>query len=207
VDIAVDYVKSVMQAMEITNVTVSAQENEEGAVIEVNGDGFEEMLGKKGELLDSLQYLTSLACNRIDRDYFRISMDCCGFRERRKQQLEELAKKIANNVKKTGRSSALEPMNPYERRIVHAAVSEIEGVTSQSKGDEPYRKVIISSTNPRKYDDKGGFRKGGRGRRNDRNRRSRSSGFDITTSFEKDYKKPKPEDSMQGAGLYSKIEF
>ncbi len=196
-----------MQAMEITNVTVSAQENEEGAVIEVNGDGFEEMLGKKGELLDSLQYLTSLACNRIDRDYFRISMDCCGFRERRKQQLEELAKKIANNVKKTGRSSALEPMNPYERRIVHAAVSEIEGVTSQSKGDEPYRKVIISSTNPRKYDDKGGFRKGGRGRRNDRNRRSRSSGFDITTSFEKDYKKPKPEDSMQGAGLYSKIEF
>ena len=202
-----DYVKSVMQAMEITNVTVSAQENEEGAVIEVNGDGFEEMLGKKGELLDSLQYLTSLACNRIDRDYFRISMDCCGFRERRKQQLEELAKKIANNVKKTGRSSALEPMNPYERRIVHAAVSEIEGVTSQSKGDEPYRKVIISSTNPRKYDDKGGFRKGGRGRRNDRNRRSRSSGFDITTSFEKDYKKPKPEDSMQGAGLYSKIEF
>ncbi|WP_028506282.1 RNA-binding cell elongation regulator Jag/EloR [Ruminococcus sp. FC2018] len=207
VDIAVDYVKNVMQAMEITNVTVSVEENEDGAVFEVNGDGFEEMLGKKGELLDSLQYLTSLACNRIDRDYFRISMDCSGFRERRKQQLEELARKIANNVKKTGRSSALEPMNPYERRIVHAAVSEIEGVTSQSKGDEPYRKVIISSTNPRKYDDKGGFRKGGRGRRNDRNRRPRSSGFDITTSFEKDYKKPKPEDSMQGAGLYSKIEF
>lgn len=207
VDIAVDYVKRVMAAMEITNISVSVEETENGAVLEINGDGFEEMLGKKGELLDSLQYLTSLACNRIDREYYRISMDCNGFRERRKQQLEELARKIAANVKKSGRSSALEPMNPYERRIIHAAVSEIEGVTSQSKGEEPYRKVIISSTNPRSYDDRNGYRKGGRGRRNDRNRRPRLSGFDITTSFEKDYKKPKPEDTMQGAGLYSKIEF
>ncbi len=206
-DIAVKYIVDVLKAMELENVSVEAQEKEDGAVIEVNADGFEEMLGKKGELLDSLQYLASLACNRIDRDYFRISTDCNGFRERRKTQLEELARKIANNVKKNGRSSALEPMNPYERRIVHAAVSEIEGVTSQSKGEEPYRKVIISSTNPRKFDDRGGYRKGGRGRRNDRRSRPRSSGFDITTSFEKDYKKPKPEDSMQGAGLYSKIEF
>ena len=79
-------------------------------------------------------------------------------------------------------------------------------MTSQSKGEEPYRKVIISSTNPRKFDDRGGFKRGGRGRRNG-GRNNRSKGFDITTSFEKDYKKPKPEDSMKGAGLYSKIEF
>ncbi|MBQ3936464.1 MAG: protein jag [Ruminococcus sp.] len=206
-DIAVKYIKSVLEAMEVTNATVVAQENEDGAVIEINGDGFEEMLGKKGELLDSLQYLSSLVCNKIDKEYFRISTDCNGFREKRKAQLEELARKIANNVKKNGRSSALEPMNPYERRIVHAAVSEIEGVTSQSKGEEPYRKVIISSTNPRKFDDRGGFKRGGRGRRNGGGRGGRSKGFDITTSFEKDYKKPKPEDSMKGAGLYSKIEF
>ena len=199
-DIAVKYIKSVLEAMEVTNATVVAQENEDGAVIEINGDGFE-------ELLDSLQYLSSLVCNKIDKEYFRISTDCNGFREKRKAQLEELARKIANNVKKNGRSSALEPMNPYERRIVHAAVSEIEGVTSQSKGEEPYRKVIISSTNPRKFDDRGGFKRGGRGRRNGGGRGGRSKGFDITTSFEKDYKKPKPEDSMKGAGLYSKIEF
>ena len=205
-DIAVKYIKNVLAAMEIANAVVTAEENEEGAVIEINGDGFEDMLGKKGELLDSLQYLASLVCNKMDRDYFRISTDCNGFREKRKTQLEELARKIANNVKKNGRSSALEPMNPYERRIVHAAVSEIEGVTSQSKGEEPYRKVIISSTNPRKFDDRGGFKRGGRGRRNG-GRNNRSKGFDITTSFEKDYKKPKPEDSMKGAGLYSKIEF
>ena len=102
-------------------------------------------------------------------------------------------------------SSALEPMNPYERRIIHAAVSEIEGVTSQSKGEEPWRKVIISSTTPRKYDNRGGYKKNGGRRRNNNNRRSK--GFDITTSFEKDYKKPKPEDTMKDSGLYSKIEF
>ena len=111
-DIAVKYIKNVLAAMEIANAVVTAEENEEGAVIEINGDGFEDMLGKKGELLDSLQYLASLVCNKMDRDYFRISTDCNGFREKRKAQLEELARKIANNVKKNGRSSALEPMNP-----------------------------------------------------------------------------------------------
>lgn len=206
-DIAVKYIKNVLEAMELSNVSVTATQNDDGAVIQIGADEFEQMLGKKGELLDSLQYLASLVCNKIDKEYFRISTDCNGFREKRKAQLEELAVKIANNVKKNGRSSALEPMNPYERRIVHAAVSQIEGVVSQSKGEEPYRKVIISSTNPRKYDDRGGFKKGGRGGRKNGGRNGRSKGFDITTSFEKDYKKPKPEDSMKGAGLYSKIEF
>ncbi len=209
-DIAVKYIKNVLSAMGIANVTIEVTEIENGISLEINGDGFEELIGKKGELLDSLQYLASLVSNRVDREYFRITTDCNGFRERRKTQLEELAAKIANNVKKSGRSSALEPMNPYERRIIHAAVSEIEGVTSQSKGEEPYRKVIISSTNPRRYEDRGGYRKGGRGRRNDRRKggsRNSSRGFDFTTSFEKEYKKPKPEDSMTGAGLYSKIEF
>ena len=104
-------------------------------------------------------------------------------------------------------------MNPYERRIIHAAVSEIEGVTSQSKGEEPYRKVIISSTNPRRRDDRRDFKRGGKGgnRRNGGGRkggrRPQSSGFDFTTSFEKEYKKPKPEDSMLGSGLYSKIDI
>lgn len=208
-DIAVKYIKNVLMAMGIENVTIDVTEIENGAALEINGDGFEEIIGKKGELLDSLQYLASLVSNRLDREYFRISTDCNGFRERRKLQLEELAVKIANNVKKNGRSSALEPMNPYERRIIHAAVSDIEGVTSQSKGEEPYRKVIISSTTPRKYDDRGGYKKGGKGRRNGgrRNGAPHSKGFDFTTSFEKEYKKPKPEDSMTGAGLYSKIEF
>jgi spoIIIJ-associated protein len=203
-DIAVKYIRKVLTVMGIENISIEVSDIENGISVELGGDGLEEIIGKKGELLDSLQYLASLVSNKIDRDYFRITIDCNGFREKRKAQLEELARKIAANVKKNGRSSALEPMNPYERRIIHAAVSEIEGVNSHSKGEEPYRKVIISSTTPRSYDDRGG-RRGGRGRRNGGRRQPKA--FDISTSFEKDYKKPKPEDSMTGAGLYSKIEF
>ncbi|MBO4865053.1 MAG: protein jag [Ruminococcus sp.] len=210
-DITVKYIRRVLTGMGVENITIDVTEIENGISLEINGDGFEEMIGGKGELLDSLQYLASLVCNKVDREYFRITTDSNGFRERRKKQLEELAAKIANNVKKSGRSSALEPMNPYERRIIHAAVSEIEGVTSQSKGEDPYRKVIISSTNPRrggrdfKRGGKGGNRRNGGGRKG--GRRPQSTGFDFTTSFEKEYKKPKPEDSMLGSGLYSKIDI
>ena len=209
-DIAVKYIKTVLETMGITNVNIEVSEIENGIGLEVSGDGFEELIGNKGELLDSLQYLASLVSNKVDREYFRITIDCNGFRERRKKQLEELAAKIANNVKRSGRSSALEPMNPYERRIIHATVSEIEGVTSQSKGEDPYRRVIISSTTPRRSNDRRNNNRGGKrgGRRNNnRSNRSHSKGFDFTTSFEKEYKKPKPEDSMLGSGLYSKIEF
>lgn len=212
-DITVEYIKRVLTGMGVSNITIEVTEIENGISLEINGDGFEDMIGNKGELLDSLQYLASLVCNKVDREYFRITTDSNGFRNRRKEQLEELAAKIANNVKKSGRSSALEPMNPYERRIIHAAVSEIEGVTSQSKGEEPYRKVIISSTNPRRGGDRRDFKRGGKGgnRRNGGGRkggrRPQSTGFDFTTSFEKEYKKPKPEDSMLGSGLYSKIDI
>lgn len=203
-EIAKNYMLSLISAMGINNSEITVTNTENGALFEISGEEFEELIGKKGELLDALQYLSSLVCNKVDRDYFRVSTDCNGFRERRKTQLEELARKIAANVKKNGRNSALEPMNPYERRIIHAAVSEIEGVTSRSTGEEPYRKVIISSTErrPRNNDFRGG--KGGRrGGRRDRKPRAH---YDITTSFEKDYKRPKPEDNLN-AGLYGKIEF
>ena len=198
-DIAVEYITKVLTVMGIGNVTCEVTETEGGCEIELNGDGLEQAIGKKGELLDSLQYLSSLVCNKVDREYYRITIDSNGFRERRKEQLERLAVKIANNVKKNGRSTALEPMNPYERRIIHAAVSDIEGVTSKSKGEDPYRKVIISSTEKRKFNEKGG-------RRNSRRDIKPKPHYDITTSFEKDYKKPKPEDSLD-AGLYGPIEF
>lgn len=201
--IAEDYMLSILSAMGI-EADIKVTNTENGALFEIIGEEFFQLVGKKGELLDALQYLSSLVCNKVDRDYFRVSTDCNGFREYRKTQLEELAKKISANVKKNGRSSALEPMNPYERRIIHAVVSEIEGVTSRSTGEEPYRKVIISSTEkrPRNNDFRGG--KGGRrGGRRDRKPRAH---YDITTSFEKDYKRPKPEDNLN-AGLYGKIEF
>lgn len=200
-NLAANYIKNVFEKMGCENVAVEITEIENGASLEISGDGVEEAIGKRGEVLDSLQYLASLVCNRIDREYFRISTDCNGFRERRKAQLENLARKIANTVKRTGRASALEPMNPYERRIIHSAITDIEGVSSHSKGEEPYRKVIITSNERRP-------RKGGYNRRNGSRRDSRNSGkgYDIVSSFEKEYKKPKPEDSL-GSGLYTKIDL
>ena len=203
-DTAVNYIVSVLEAMGLENISAVPSAADGGIVIEINADGLGELIGKKGELLDALQYLSSLVCNKIDREYFRITTDSCGFRERRKAQLERLAHKLANNVRKSGRTHSLEPMNPYERRIIHAAVSEVEGVTSKSVGEEPYRKVVISSTEKRPggYRGKGG-RRGGRG-----HSAPRKPHYDITTSFEKNYKKPKPEDDMDlGSGVYGKIEF
>lgn len=199
-DRAVAYIKEVLGAMGITDVKTSCEEIEGGAQINITNDDFDALITKKPELVYSLQYLASLACNKNDDEYFRITVDCNNFREKRKQYLEELAVKIANGVKKTGRSSALEPMNPYERRIIHSAVADIEGVVSKSKGEEPYRKVIISSTKPAKFD----RRKGGRRKYNNKPKKA----FDISTSFEKDYKKPKPEDELNlGSGLYGKIDI
>ncbi|MCR5123303.1 MAG: protein jag [Ruminococcus sp.] len=204
---AVNYIVSILEGMGLENVSAVPTEADGGIIIELNADGLNEMIGKKGELLDSLQYLSSLVCNRIDREYFRITTDSCGFRARRKAQLERLAHKLANNVKKSGRTHSLEPMNPYERRIIHAAVSEVEGVTSKSVGEEPYRKVVISSTEKKPRDFKGG--KGNRrgGDRKGHYNKSKPH-YDITTSFEKNYKKPKPEDDMDlGSGAYGKINF
>ncbi|MDO5125215.1 MAG: RNA-binding cell elongation regulator Jag/EloR [Ruminococcus sp.] len=201
IDIAIKYIKDVLEAMGIENITYTVTDTDNGCLIDLNGDGLEEVIGKKGDMIDSLQYLSSLVSNKVDREYFRITLDSNNFRAKRKEYLEQLATKIANSVKKNGRSSALEPMNPYERRIIHATVTDIEGVTSKSTGEEPYRKVIISSTEKRRFND---VNKGNR--RGSRRDRKPKEHFDITTSFEKDYKKPKPEDTLN-AGLYGKIEI
>jgi len=150
-----------------------------------------------------------MIANKGDKEYFRITLDSCGYREKRRKTLEDLAARICKSVLRTGRSTTLEPMNPYERRIIHSAVSTVEGVTSRSIGEEPFRKVVISSTNPRpeRAERKGGNRR--RDNRDSRPRRRDGEGprkLDLSTSFEKDYKRPKPEDDIN-AGLYGKIEF
>lgn len=209
-DVAADYIRGILKGMGVEaelNVTPS----EDGCLIEIVGDTSGTVIGRRGETLDAIQYLASMVCNRSDKEYYRVSVDSCGYREKRKATLEELAVKISKTVLRTGRTTTLEPMNPYERRIIHSAVSEIEGVSSHSTGEEPYRKVVISCTNPPKREQKGGKRfdnkrKGGYGKgRGDSKPVPRS--FDMAkTSFEKDYKKPKPEDSMIGE-LYGKIDI
>lgn len=214
--VAQEYVASILEKMGIDTSSEIIQ-TENGAIIDFKGDGTGTIIGKRGETLDALQYLSAMICNKGEKGYFRITLDSCGYRAKRKLILEELAKKVSKNVLRTGRSQSLEPMNPYERRIIHSTISEIEGVTSRSIGEEPFRKVIISSTNPKKYSG-GGSRKGGynnRGKRGGNNKYRGNGGrkknyqprsLDLKTSFEKDYRKPKPEDNLK-EGLYGKIEF
>lgn len=211
VKIAQDYILSVLRAMDV-NAEFTVYQNETGAVLTIDSDNNGTIIGRRGETLDAIQYLCSIIANKGDKDYFRITVDCYGYRKKRKETLEQLAAKVAKSVLRTGRSQPLEPMNPYERRVIHSAISKIEGVSSRSVGEEPYRKIIISSNNPKKgggrrRPDGNGHRSGDR-----RNHRSKSReqfeprDIDLSTSFEKDYKKPKPEDSIEG-GLYGKIEF
>ncbi|MCM1577291.1 MAG: protein jag [Ruminococcus sp.] len=207
---AAEYIKRILESMDI-DAELTVTESEDGALIDISGETSGAVIGRRGETLDSLQYLAGMAANRSDKEYYRITLDCCGYRERRKEALEELARKISRFVLRTGCTKTLEPMNPYERRIIHAAVGEIEGVTSKSIGEEPYRKVVISSVSGRP-ERKGGYDK--RGRRSDRRggigerKIERRSSMDLMkTSFEKDYKKPKPEDSITDGGLYDKIDF
>ncbi len=211
VKIARDYIKSILNAMNVDSEFVIYQ-NESGAVIDIKSNNNGTIIGRRGETLDSIQYLCSIIANKGDKDYFRITIDCLGYRNKRKETLKQLAAKVAKSVLKSGRSQQLEPMNPYERRVIHSTISEIEGVSSRSVGEEPYRKIIIVSDNPRNNRRRGGSHRDDRkgGRRNDRQRTLREpmevKAIDLSTSFEKDYKKPKPEDSMEG-GLYGKIEF
>lgn len=214
VKLALDYITSILRAIDI-DAEYRVYQNETGAVINIESNNNGTIIGRRGETLDSIQYLCSIIANKGDKDYFRITIDCLGYRNKRKETLEQLAGKVAKSVLRTGRSQPLEPMNPYERRVIHSAISAIDGVSSRSVGEEPYRKIIISSNhpNPRNNNNRRRDRRDGQknDRRNSRPKNHDSNNFerkkvDLSTSFEKDYKRPKPEDAIEG-GLYGKIEL
>ncbi len=112
-------------------------------IIPVNEDDIGIVIGKRGETLDAIQYIVNLVANRNSEEYLRISIDANGYREKRIKSLESLARKMAGKAKKYNRNMKLEPMNPYERRIIHSALQGISGITTVSEGDEPYRRVVI----------------------------------------------------------------
>lgn len=145
---AVDYLREIFEKMGLDKVEIQLTENESCANIQLSGDAQGVLIGRRGETLDALQYLAGLVANRLEGDYYRIVVDSGNYREKREKTLENLAKKLSSQVMRTGRSVTLEPMNPYERRVIHATIQTIEGVSSSSVGEEPSRKVVISSTNP-----------------------------------------------------------
>ena len=169
---AVDYLREVITLMGVENVTFSAVQKGEATIIRLDGEKLGALIGRRGETMESLSYLASLVANRLEGDYIKLGLDVAGYRDKRESDLTALAQRIGAKVRKTGRSFAMEPMNPYERRIIHSAIGKMEGVRSESKGEGRDRRVVIYSTAPDAQTDNtyGERRPRGNGRRNGGNR-------------------------------------
>ena len=139
------FLMDVLEAMDL-KATVSMEENKEERTLDIDlaGDDMGVLIGKRGQTLDSLQYLVSLVVNKGEDDYIRVKVDTENYRQRRKDTLENLAKNIASKVRRTGKPVTLEPMNPYERRVIHSALQNDRYVETHSEGEEPFRKVVVS---------------------------------------------------------------
>ena len=138
------FLYDVLQTMGM-EVTITTTIDEEGALsLDIAGENMGILIGKRGQTLDSLQYLTNRVANKMQDGYVRVKLDTENYRARRKETLENLAKNIAHKVKRTKRSFSLEPMNPYERRIIHSALQSDKYVSTHSEGEEPYRKVVVT---------------------------------------------------------------
>lgn len=145
---AKNFISDILTAMGL-EVTVTADFDGEMVNVNLDGENMGVVIGKRGDTLDSIQYLTSLVVNQRSEDYIKVSIDTENYREKREEALIALAKRLAGKVARTGKKFALEPMNPYERRIIHSSLQDNEDVTTFSVGQEPYRKVVIAPKNPR----------------------------------------------------------
>ena len=144
-DVVRNFLNKTFEAMKlVVDIDLDYDEEESVINIELKGDEMGMLIGKRGQTLDSLQYLTSLVANKKTEKYVKIKIDTENYRQRRKDTIENLAKNVASKVKKTGRPAFLEPMNPYERRLIHAALQGDKYVDTHSEGEEPHRKVVVT---------------------------------------------------------------
>lgn len=147
-EVVTEFLESVFDAMNISaRITVDYDESKSNLDIELKGNNMGILIGKRGQTLDSLQYLVSLVVNKVSDNYVRVKLDTENYRERRKETLETLAKNLSHKVKKTNKRIKLEPMNPYERRVIHSTLQNDKFISTFSEGDEPYRKVVITPKN------------------------------------------------------------
>ena len=160
---AEDFIRNIITHMELTDITLSTSEKDNVITLDIEGEDVGFIIGRRGETLDALQYLACLAANRIDPSYKRVVINTGDYREKREKTLESLGRRLAIKAAKTGRKSSLEPMNPYERRIIHTAVQKVNGATSWSEGENMNRHVVIGPDGKRdnNFRDRRG---GGRGR-------------------------------------------
>ena len=228
-DGAMAYLREILEKMGITDFDMNAEETEGGAVINIEGEDVGFIIGHRGETLDALQYLTGLVANHMDEGYFRISINIGNYREKREKTLEILGRKLAFKACKTGQKTSLEPMNPYERRIIHTAVQKVRGATSWSEGENLQRHVVVGPDPDYKpnYKDRGGYR----GKRSSNfnkdgsyNRKPRTTGYQrrqysegeshpqdsMFSTFENDKSSEKVRESINerpDTSLYGKIEI
>ncbi len=179
------FLEDIFAAMNL-DVAVSASFDGDTVNINLDGDNMGIVIGKRGDTLDSLQYLTSLVVNQRSEDYIKVSIDTENYREKRTDALLALSNRLAGKVARTGKKFTLEPMNPYERRIIHSNLQDNPDVTTFSVGQEPYRKVVIAPKNAKPYK-KDGYKK-----RNNRSRKPREerpvaqkTGEGYTTTYDK----------------------
>ena len=179
---AKSYLSDILDHLGIKDYSIDAEEVEGGAVINIEGEDIGFIIGHRGETLDALQYLTGLVANHVDNEYYRISINIGNYREKREKTLEILGRKLAFKAVKTGMKTSLEPMNPYERRIIHTAVQKVRGAASWSEGENLQRHVVIGPDPEYKSNnrDRGGYR----GKRSSNfnkdgsyNRKPRSTGY------------------------------
>ncbi len=175
------FLGDIFAAMQL-DVNIDAKMEDETVSIDLSGENMGIVIGKRGDTLDSLQYLTSLVVNQRNEDYIKVSIDTENYREKRTEALLALSNRLAEKVTKTGKKFTLEPMNPYERRIIHSNLQDSETVTTYSVGSEPYRKVVIAPKNSKPYK-KDGYRK-----RNSRPRRENKPVAEKTGSYTTTYK-------------------
>ena len=198
---ATEYLKSILNGMGFSDVTVTAKETEEDIYFEiVSSEDYGNIIGRRGETLDALQYLTRLFVNRSEDNNKRVALNVGDYRKRREETLKSLAKRQAQRAIKYRRSCVLEPMNPYERRIIHTAVQEIEGVSSHSVGEGENRRVVIVS------DDCDNQRRGGysRDRRNNNGGRRDNRRPQYVPETPKEPREQKVD--ATGSSRYGKIE-
>ncbi len=158
---AADYLDSIIKAMGLTDIQMNVEEKEKNVInIDITGEDVGSVIGRRGETLDALQYLTCLVANHVENSYCRVTINTGDYREKREKTLEILGRKLAIKAAKTGRKSSLEPMNPYERRLIHTSVQKVQGAISWSEGENLNRHVVIGPDPKSKGNFKG--RQGGR---------------------------------------------
>ena len=219
---AVQFIRQVAAAMKVEVAGVAAVRQGESTVIRVEGEKVGALIGRRGETMEALSYLTGLVANRTGGDYEKISLDVSGYRSKREQDLAAMARRIGTRVQKTGRSQALEPMSSYDRRIVHSVIGGMENLTSESTGEGAARRVVIRSTAPGATEGSDRPVRSGKGRgknRADRNRQDRKERFSKKQPADRPERKlPTGEepvavkrsasiDESFDLPLYGKIEF